>query len=107
MNTRRNRSATSKESLKARVEYWALKVRARPKSVRIQKMKRKWASCSTNKCLTFSESLLQESAGFQDFVIVHELIHLKIPNHGKLFKSLLSAYLPGWKRWHKLLKGDE
>jgi len=30
-----------------------------------------------------------------DFVILHELLHLKIPNHGKLFRSLLRAYLPG------------
>jgi predicted metal-dependent hydrolase len=35
---------------------------------------------------------------FQDYVIVHELLHLRVPNHGKLFKSLLTAYLPGWRR---------
>ena len=35
---------------------------------------------------------------FQDYVIVHELVHLKIPNHGRLFKSLLSAHLPEWRK---------
>jgi len=34
---------------------------------------------------------------FQDYVIVHELLHLQVPNHGKLFKSLMNAYLPGWE----------
>jgi len=31
-------------------------------------------------------------------VIVHELLHLLVPNHGKLFKSLMNAYLPGWEK---------
>jgi len=47
--------------------------------------------------VTFSLDLLEEASSFQDYVIVHELIHLKVPNHGKLFSSLLSAHLPGYK----------
>jgi hypothetical protein len=35
---------------------------------------------------------------FRELVIVHELLHLLVPNHGKLFKSLMSAYLPGWEK---------
>jgi hypothetical protein len=35
---------------------------------------------------------------FREVVIVHELLHLLVPNHGKLFKSLLNAYLPGWEK---------
>jgi len=36
-----------------------------------------------------------------EFVIVHELVHLLAPNHGKVFKLFLDAYLPGWeeKEW--------
>jgi predicted metal-dependent hydrolase len=34
------------------------------------------------------------AAPFREYVIVHELLHLKVPNHGKLFKTLLRAYLP-------------
>jgi len=58
----------------------------------------KWASCSTNGWVCFSTDLLKESRDFQNYVIVHELLHLQAPNHGKLFKSLLSAYLPGWEK---------
>ena len=32
-----------------------------------------------------------------EFVIVHELVHLLAPNHGKVFKSFMSAYLPDWE----------
>ena len=49
--------------------------------------------------MTFSEDLLREPETFQEYVILHELLHLKVPNHGKLFKSLLSAYMPDWKRF--------
>lgn len=35
---------------------------------------------------------------FRDYVVVHELVHLQVPNHGKLFKSLMRAYLPDWEK---------
>lgn len=57
-------------------------------------MTRKWASCSIKGRITFNSELLRQPRRFQEFVIVHELLHLKIHNHGKLFKSLLKAYLP-------------
>ncbi|MBU4343965.1 MAG: M48 family metallopeptidase [Desulfobacteraceae bacterium] len=60
-------------------------------------MTKKWASCSSRGRVCFSADLLQESETFQEYVIVHELLHLQVPNHGKLFKSLMSAYLPGWE----------
>jgi predicted metal-dependent hydrolase len=34
-------------------------------------------------------------------VIVHELLHLRVPNHGRLFKAMLSVYVPGWHRLAK------
>lgn len=87
-------------AFKDRVHAWAAKVRVKPKQVRLQAMKRKWASCSTDGWVTFSLDLLEEAGAFQDYVIVHELIHLKVPNHGKLFTSLLDVHLPGYK--HKV-----
>jgi predicted metal-dependent hydrolase len=38
---------------------------------------------------------LPRSAG--EYVIVHELVHLLAPNHGKVFKSSMAAYLPDWE----------
>jgi predicted metal-dependent hydrolase len=56
-------------------------------------MTQKWASCSTNGRLTFDTGLLQQPAPFRTHVIVHELVHLKVPGHGKLFRSFVRAYL--------------
>jgi predicted metal-dependent hydrolase len=36
---------------------------------------------------------------FQDFVVAHELLHLRIPNHGRLFKSLMTAHVPKWREF--------
>lgn len=72
-------------------------MKVNPVQIRVQKMKNKWASCSSKGWVCFSADLLQESRTFQEYVIVHELLHLQVPNHGKLFKSLMNAYLPGWE----------
>ena len=61
-------------------------------------MRRKWGSCSTKGILTLDYQLYNRDQGFQDYVIVHELLHLRVPNHGKLFKSLMTAYVPDWKK---------
>ncbi|MEJ5339592.1 MAG: M48 family metallopeptidase, partial [Aquificaceae bacterium] len=62
-------------------------------SVHFRKMKRKLASCSSRGRLTFDVSLLEEDREKVSYVIVHELLHLRYPDHGKLFKHMLKAYL--------------
>ncbi len=88
-----------KSAFKAAVREWAVRLKVKPTQIRIQKMRRKWASCSPGKWITFSEDLLKESRAFQEYAIIHELLHLRIANHGKLFKSLMSIYVPDWERW--------
>lgn len=85
------------ERFKVRARGWALKLRVAPTQVRVQRMTRKWASCSAAGRVTFSTALLAQPRRFQTYVIVHELLHLRVPNHGRLFKSYLSTYVPAWK----------
>lgn len=66
-------------------------------------MKRKWASCSTRGRVCFAEDVLALKGLLRDYIIVHELLHLKIPNHSRLFKSLLSAHLPECRQAQKEL----
>ena len=78
---------------KAEVRAWAKRIGAEPTEIHLRLMRRKWASCSSNGRLTFNTDLLGEPASFRREVIVHELLHLKVPNHGKVFKALLKAHL--------------
>ncbi len=88
-----------RELLRSRADHWARRLNVRPRLIRIQRMTRKWGSCSKSGVVTLAADLADRHAGFQDFVIVHELLHLRVPNHGKLFKALMTAHVPGWRRY--------
>ncbi|MFA5061684.1 MAG: M48 family metallopeptidase [Patescibacteria group bacterium] len=95
-----------KIEFKARVRAWAVRIRVEPKQVRVQAMRRKWASCSKRGWCTFAHDLLHESRPFQDHVIVHELLHLRYRNHGKLYRAALRSYLSPAKAMHLDVVGD-
>ncbi len=86
------------DAIRSYVEYWARRLNVRPRYVRVQRMTHKWGSCSTSGIITLAADLTEQEEGFQNFVIVHELLHLRVPNHGKLFKALMTAHVPGWKK---------
>jgi predicted metal-dependent hydrolase len=91
---------------KSNVFKWAEKLDVEPKEIHLRSMKNKWASLSQNGRLTFNTELLEMKRELCDYVIVHELLHMKVPNHGKLFKSLMFACLPGWEKYSERLKVD-
>jgi predicted metal-dependent hydrolase len=82
-----------------RVLYWSQRLKVEAKIVRVQRMTRKWGSCSAGGTITLAEDLAEQEAGFQDFVIVHELLHLRVPTHGRLFKALMTAHIPAWRQF--------
>jgi predicted metal-dependent hydrolase len=84
--------------LRKRVDRWAQRLKVVPRAVRIQPMVRKWGSCSSGGVITLADDLADRPSDFQDFVIVHELLHLRVPNHGRLFKSLMSLHVKSWKQ---------
>ncbi len=85
-------------ALKNQVDQWASKIGVTPVRVQVQYMTKKWASCSPGGRVSLSKDLLREDTAFQQVVIVHELLHLRVSNHGKLFKSLMNAFVPGWEK---------
>lgn len=96
MKSRRH-NAQAIADFKSQVAHWASRIRAKPRRIRVQQMSRKWASCSSSGTVSFSADVISQPASFREYVIVHELLHLKVRNHGKLFKSLLRAYLPNYE----------
>lgn len=87
------------QDLRRRVLAWAVKLKVNPHAVRIKDMRHKWGSCSSAGTITLAIDLLDQDEAFQDYVIVHELLHLRYANHGRMFKALMSAHVPGWRRW--------
>jgi predicted metal-dependent hydrolase len=81
------------EIFKSEVRSWAKRIGVEPKTITLRPMKRKWASCSSKGNLTFDTELLHQTAEFRRHAIIHELLHLKYPNHGKMFRTLERMYL--------------
>ena len=63
-------------------------------------------TCSSAGTVTLASDLVEQDESFQDYVIVHELLHLRFSTHGKMFKALMSAHVPGWRRWEVVRRGN-
>ena len=96
-HSRRSRGSAL-EALREETRGWAARIGVNPRRIQVQVMRKKWASCSTAGSVTLSRDLLLEQAEFRTFVIVHELLHLQVPNHGRLFRNLMRAFIPGWEQ---------
>ena len=93
-----------RQAFKQRVHHWADKLDVEVNWLGVRPMKNKWASCSTQGNLNFNEELLSMDGEIWDYVIVHELLHFYVPNHGRLWKSLMRAHLGEYERVEKQLK---
>lgn len=91
-------SLNQKREFKNRVYHWAEKLDVTINWMGIRPMRKKWASCSTNGNMNFNSELLDLDQRLWDYVIVHELLHFFVPNHGKLWKSLMRAHLGDYEK---------
>jgi predicted metal-dependent hydrolase len=83
--------------LRRRVMAWALKLKVNPEQVVIEEMPGRWGCCTGEGVVTFAEDLSTADEDFQDYVIVHELLHLRYRNHGKQFQAMMTAMVPRWR----------
>ena len=93
-----------KGEFKQRVRQWADKLDVKVVWLGVRPMRNKWASCSTAGHLNFSDELPDLRPELWDYVIVHELLHFSVPNHGKLWKSLMHAHLGEYEAYECELK---
>lgn len=101
-----NTALVPAQGLRRRAQAWAVRMRVKPRVIRVQEMRRKWGSCSSAGTVTLALDLTEEKPGFQDFVIVHELLHLRVPKHGRVFRALMTAYVPGWQKHDATRRGQ-
>lgn len=85
------------QQLRRRALGWAVKLKVNPEKVLIERLPGKWGSCAPDGIVTFAEDLAKEGEDFQDYVIVHELLHLRYRDHGKQFKAMMTALVPNWQ----------
>ena len=76
----------------------------KPSGIKITSARTRFGSCSGKNSLCFSYLLMQKPIEAVDYVIVHELAHIKHKNHGKQFYALVEKYMPDYRERNRLLK---
>ena len=85
--------------LTRRTMHWAARLKVNPSRVVIRELPTKWGSCSPDGVVTFAADLAAAEQDFQDYVIVHELLHLRYQSHGRRFKAVMTAVVPRWREF--------
>ena len=87
-----------------RIEQIKLLINVKPKKITIRNQKTRWGSCSSSGALNFNLRLLMAPVSVIDYVIIHELCHLKEKSHSKQFWALVNSILPDYKEKKQWLK---
>ncbi len=99
--------ALARQMIPPKVEYYAKIMGVKPKSVKITSAHTRFGSCSSQNALCFSYILMRYPEEAIDYVVVHELAHIKHHNHSRSFYALVGKYMPDYKRREKMLREDQ
>ena len=88
---------TEDQVLTRRAMAWAIKIRVNPSRIVIAELETKWGSCAPDGVVTLASDLVDMPEEFQDYVVVHELLHLRYRSHGKAFTAMMTALVPDWR----------
>jgi predicted metal-dependent hydrolase len=92
--------------IKYRAEYYADIYNLKYTKIKISNAKTRWGSCSYNGNININWRLIMAPVEVLDYVIVHELVHLKIDNHSKNFWQNVEMIYPDYKKAKKWLKDN-
>jgi hypothetical protein len=94
----------ARDELTRAVTTHARAMRVSPKGINIRDQRTRWGSCSTRGTLSFNWRLVMAPPEVLNYVVVHELAHLRVPNHSREFWNLVSQYFPAYKEARLWLK---
>lgn len=93
-----------KSVFKQKLDYFSCKIGVRYLNFKICSAKNKWGSCNAKGVISLNYKLIHLMEDLIDYVIIHELCHLKEFNHSRSFWNLLEKYCPKYKIMRKELK---
>lgn len=87
-------------------DKWELQTGLRPDKIVVRWPKTLWGTCDKqNKKIMLNGRLVAMDKRFLDYVVLHELTHLKYSNHGENFKNFMTKFMPNWKELRRELNG--
>jgi predicted metal-dependent hydrolase len=93
----------SKKDLLKITRNWQQKLNIKSDRIQIRKMTNKWGSNSSKGIVILNSDLTKLPEEIVEYVVLHELLHVVVPDHGRKFKAMLSAYMPDWEERHAQL----
>jgi len=91
----------AEEKIAERINYYSRNVHLFPKGIRITSAKSRWGSCSRDNRLSFSWRIVMASLAVMDYILIHELVHIREKNHSEKFWATLESILPDYRK-HRL-----
>ncbi|MFW5856142.1 MAG: M48 family metallopeptidase [Bacillota bacterium] len=92
------------QKIKERVEKYQGRIGVEPSRVKIKKQKKRWGSCSSKGNLNFNWKLIMAPMSIVDYIVVHELVHLKYSNHSRDFWQTVEAVIDDYKQRQEWLR---
>jgi len=83
--------------LSAKTSLWATKINVQPERITIKDQKTRWGSCSSKGNLNYNWRIVMAPPEVIDYLVIHELCHLRVPNHSALFWQEVSKFSPNYK----------
>jgi len=96
----------AEQIIKERVNYYSQLLDVSANKVIIKEQKRRWGSCSMSGIIRFNWRAIIAPLSILDYIVVHELCHLKIKNHSSDFWNLVSSLIPDYKKQRFWLKNN-
>jgi len=87
----------AKTVLAERVELWSKRMELYPKEVKYRRYKSRWGCCSADNVVTLNTALMKYDISLIDYVIIHELAHIRHKDHKREFWELVERYAPEYR----------
>lgn len=91
------------EHLQKRTQFWSVRTGLMPTQLKFNRATTRWGSCNSKKQLNLNWKLICHAPHLIDYVIVHELCHLRHMNHSASFWELVAHFMPEYKTYEKIL----
>ncbi len=98
--------ALAREEISAAANRWATRMGVRFNAISIRDQKTRWGSCSSRGTLSFNWRLVMAPPAVLEYVVIHELAHLKQPNHSPSFWQIVGQHFPDYKMARTWLRAN-
>lgn len=100
-------AAVLRDALPALIQKWEQRLNVRVQRCHLRRMKTRWGTCnSRTRHIRLNMELVTKPAHLLEYVLVHEMVHLIVPNHGPRFVALMDEHSPWWRAAREQLRAS-